>query len=577
MKLKYILLSILFPAMTILFASCFDDLNTTPLDPKLYTADKAYSTPESYMQGLAKLYAALGLSGQSGPASAEIADVDAGTSPFLRTFWYMQEFTTDEVTFTQSDPGCPELSYNTYSTLNNPIISGLYYRLLFTITMCNDYLKQTTDERLNDRGVDDALRANIQYYRSETRFLRALMYYHAMDMFGNTPFITENDPIGTYLPPQRSRAELYSFIESELLELSDDPHMTEPRQNEYGRADKAAVWMLLSRLYLNAEVYIQTPKYDECMKYARNVISAGYDLCPNYAELFMADNGENTDARKEMIFTINFDGRWTQSYATQFLVAGSRGPNDPNFTQTSGISKSFKGSRATLTFVRHFYPGIDDFLGTMDEVVDDGNGSLGKYVNTLDNRAIFFTPTCHLPMSKNAGSSTFIYGWPSYKWTNLTREGIPPSYTDENGNVISLTEYPSLDYPLMRLAEAYLNYAEAAVGKSGGTCTDALALEKLNELRHRAKIQAEDLSSFTLDYIFGERSRELYWEAFRRTDLIRFGKYSGNDYTWEFKNGTFPGSAVPKYRELFPIPASDIGANPNLTQNPGYDNAVSNQ
>ena len=98
-----------------------------------------------------------------------------------------------------------------------------------------------------------------------------------------------------------------------VVELSDDPHMTEPRQNEYGRADKAAVWMLLSRLYLNAEVYIQTPKYDECMKYARNVISAGYDLCPNYAELFMADNGENTDARKEMIFTINFDGRWTQS------------------------------------------------------------------------------------------------------------------------------------------------------------------------------------------------------------------------------------------------------------------------
>jgi len=223
--------------------------------------------------------------------------------------------------------------------------------------MCNDYLKQTTDERLNDRGVDDALRANIQYYRSETRFLRALMYYHAMDMFGNTPFITENDPIGTYLPPQRSRAELYSFIESELLELSDDPHMTEPRQNESWACRQGAVWMLLSRLYLNAEVYIQTPKYDECMKYARNVISAGYDLCPNYAELFMADNGENTDARKEMIFTINFDGRWTQSYATQFLVAGSRGPNDPNFTQTSGISKSFKGSRATLTFVRHFYPG----------------------------------------------------------------------------------------------------------------------------------------------------------------------------------------------------------------------------
>lgn len=570
MKLKHIVLSTLFLATTALLSSCFDDLNTTPLDPKLYTADKAYSTPESYMQGLAKLYAALGLSGQSGPASGEIDGVDAGTSPFLRTFWYMQEFTTDEVTFTQSDPGCPELSYNTYSTLDNPVISGLYYRLLFTITMCNDYLKQTADDRLSDRGTSDELRANIQSYRVEARFLRALMYYHAMDMFGNVPFVTEDDPIGTYLPPQRSRAELYNYIESELLELEKDPAMAEPRQNEYGRADKAAVWMLLSRLYLNAEVYIHTPKYGECMTYARNVINSGYTLCPNYAELFMADNGENTDARKEMIFTINFDGRWTQSYATQFLVAGSRGPNDPNFTLTSGISKSFKGSRATLAFIRHFYPGINDLFQTLDDVVDDAGGSLGKYVNTLDNRAIFFTPTCHLPMSKNAGSSTFIYGWPSYKWTNLTREGTPPSYTDENGNVIALTEYPSLDYPLMRLGEATLNYAEAAVRQAGGTCTDVLALEKLNDLRHRANIQADDLVSFDLDYIFGERSRELYWEAFRRTDLIRFGKYAGNNYTWEFKNGTFPGSAVEGFRELFPIPASDIGANPNLVQNPGY-------
>lgn len=570
MKLKYILLSTLFSVTTVLFTSCFDDLNTTPLDSKLFTADKAYSTPESYIQGLAKLYAALGLSGQSGPASAEIADVDAGTSPFLRTYWYMQEFTTDEVTFTQSDPGCPELSYNTYSTLNNPIIFGLYYRLLFTITMCNDYLKQTTDAKLDERGVDEDLKGRIQAYRCETRFLRAMMYYHAMDMFGNIPFITENDPIGTYLPPQHSRPELFSYIEGELLELENDSYMAEPRQNEYGRADKGAVWMLLSRLYLNAEVYIQAPKYDECMNYARKVISAGYDLCPEYAELFMADNGENVDARKEMIFTINFDGRWTQSYAPQFLVAGSRGPNDPNFTVTSGISKSFKGSRATLAFIRHFYPGIDDMLKDANEVVDDANGSLGKYVNTLDRRAIFFTPTCHLPMSKNAGSSTFIYGWPSYKWTNLTRDGVPPSYTDENGNVISLTEYPSLDFPLMRLAEAYLNYAEAAVRKSGGNCTDDLALNRLNDLRHRAKIQADDLTSFNLDYVFGERSRELYWEGFRRTDLIRFGKYTGNDYTWEFKNGTFPGSAVSAYRELFPIPASDIGANPNLVQNPGY-------
>lgn len=575
MKLKYISLRPAFlVAMTMfLFTSCFDDLNTVPIDPNLYTADKAYSDPESYMQGLSKLYAALGLSGQSGPASAEIADVDAGTSPFLRTYWYMQEFTTDEVTFTQSDPGCPELSYNTYGTLNNPIISGLYYRLLFTVTLCNDFLKQTTDDKLNGRNVDAPLKASIQSYRAEARFLRAMMYYHAMDMFGNMPFITENDPIGTFLPPQYSREELYKYIESELLELEKDPFMVAPRQNEYGRADKAAVWMLLSRLYLNAEVYIQQPQYAACMEYSQKVIDAGYSLCPTYAELFMADNGENMDARNEMIFTINFDGRWTQSYATQFLVAGSRGGNDPNPAVSSGSSKSFKGSRATLTFVRHFDPNIDDLIKATPSTgfIDDANGSRGKYVQTLDNRAIFFTSTCRLPMSQNAGSSTFIYGWPSYKWTNLTRAGVPPSYIDENDQSIALTEYPGLDYPLMRLAEAYLNYAEAAARKSGGSSSDDLAVRKLNELRHRAGIQTDDLSSFDLNYIFGERSRELYWEAFRRTDLIRFDKYAGNDYSWEFKNGTYPGSAVPKYRELFPIPASDIGVNPNLKQNPGYN------
>ncbi|GAB6007842.1 RagB/SusD family nutrient uptake outer membrane protein [Dysgonomonas reticulitermitis] len=573
MKLKYLALPIVFLSIILSFSSCFGDLDTTPIDPNLYTPDKAYSTPESYMQGLAKLYAALGLSGQNGPASAEIVGVDAGTSPFLRTFWYMQEFTTDEVTFTQSDPGCPELSYNTYTTEDNPIIAGLYYRLLFTITMCNDYLKQTTDGKLSDRGVDADLKAKIQSYRAEARFLRAMMYYHAMDMFGNVPFVTEDDPIGAYLPPQISRSDLFRYVESELIGLDNDSDMIAPRQNEYGRADKAAVWLLLSRLYLNAETYIQTPKYDECVKYAKNVMNAGYGLCPNYAELFMADNGENMDARKEMIFTINFDGRWTQSYATQFLVAGSRGPNDPNFTVTSGSSKSFKGSRATLSFVRHFYPEIDDLLKGVNEVIDDANGTLGKKANERDNRAIFFTHTCHLPMSLNAGSSTFIYGWPSYKWTNLTRKGIPPYYVDESGNTIALTEYPSLDYPLMRLAEAYLNYAEAVARKSGGTSTEALALEKLNELRDRANIKADDLTTFDLNYIFSERSRELHWEAFRRTDLIRFDRYAGNDYTWEFKNGTFPGSAVPKYRELFPIPAKDIGANPNLVQNPGYGSA----
>ncbi|MDY0083720.1 MAG: RagB/SusD family nutrient uptake outer membrane protein, partial [Ignavibacteriaceae bacterium] len=553
---------------------------------------------EGYLQGLAKLYAALGLSGQNGPASAEIANVDAGTSPFLRTWWYMQEFTTDEVKWTQSDPGTPELSYTNYGTVNNPIISGLYYRLMFTISLCNDYLKQTTDENVKSRGHDDQLLV-IQQYRSEARFLRALMYYYGLDVFGNMPFVTEADPIGSYIPPQYSRKQLFEYIEDELLFLENDPNLKEPHQNLYGRADKSAVWMLLSRLYLNAEIYLSelsedgdlvakgNAHYEACKTYAQKIIDlTNFSLCPNYAHLFMADNGENPDARKEIIFSINFDGRWTQSYATQFLVDGSRGPNDNSFTKTSGVSKTFKGSRATLTFIRHFWPEIDQWM-TNGKITDvsgsytwsDGDplgfdyasqGTLGAVVRQSDNRALFFTRQCTLPMSQNAGSSTFIYGWPSYKFSNITSTGTIPYYVDENENNVDLIEYPSLDYPLMRLAEAYLNYAEACVRITGGDCTDSKALSVLNELRDRAGITTDHITEFNLEYIFGERSRELYWEGFRRTDLIRWDRFAGSNYNWEFKNGVTEGSPVPYFRCLFPIPISDLGVNINLKQNPGY-------
>jgi len=584
---------------TMSFMSC--DLDTQPLNPSVFTADMAYNSPDGYLQGLAKLYAALGLSGQSGPASAEIANVDAGTSPFLRTWWYMQEFTTDEVKWTQSDPGTPELSNTNFGTVNNPIISGLYYRLMFTITLCNDYLKQTSEENVTGRG-HSAYWAQIQNYRSEARLLRALMYYYALDSFGNMPFVTEKDPIGSFIPPQYSSKQLFGYIESELLFLDKDPNLKDPQQNQYGRADKAAVWMLLSRLYLNAEVYLRdvdasgnlvtkgTPKYEECKLFAQKVIDqANYKLCPKYAQLFMADNGENASARQEMIFSINFDGHWTQSYAPQFLVDGSRGPNDNSFTQTSGISKTFKGSRATLAFIRQFWPDIDQWMSG-GKITDpagaytwsDGTpmgfdyasqGTLGANIRQSDNRAIFFTRQCTLPMSQNAGSSTFIYGWPSYKFTNLTSKDSIPYYKDENNTPIQLIEYPSLDFPLMRLGEAFLNFAEANVRLSGGDCTDAESLTVLNELRDRAGITTDHITNFNLEYIFGERSRELYWEGFRRTDLIRWDRFAGSNYNWEFKNGTAEGSPVPQFRSLFPIPISDLGVNPNLKQNPGYSSS----
>ena len=606
MKTKAFIRILLCAIPLFLFESCFDDLNTEPLNTTLFTAERAYDNPEGYVQGLAKLYAALGLSGQNGAASSEIRNTDAGTSAFIRVLWYMQEFTTDECKWAQvGDPGTPELNGATFGTVNNPIISGLYYRLTFTVTLCNDYLKQTTEEKIENRG-HEAYSANIQRYRAEARVLRALVYYYGLDTFGNMPFITEKDPIGTYIPPQYTRKQLYEYIEKELLELENDPNLAEPRQNQYGRVDKAVVWTILSRLYLNAEIYLSevdpitgdliakgAHRYEDCKKYAQKVIDeGGYTLAPRYPELFMADNGSNPDTRQEMIYSIRFDGMWSQSYSPYFLVCGSRGRNDNSFGQSSGAYRANNGNRATVALVRHFWPDVDDFIAMGGGRVSDpagvftwtegepmgyafaAQGTLGAAVHDMDNRALFFTRQCELPMSQNAGATTFTYGWPCYKYSNITSTGTLPTYTDRDGNeqmFESAPQFASLDFPLMRLGEAYLNYAEACVRLSGGDCTDAKALTVLNQLRNRANVSSPDLTSFDLEYIFGERSRELYWEAFRRTDLIRWDRFAGStDYNWEFKNGTYPGTPISYFRTLFPIPESDIGVNPKLKQNPGY-------
>lgn len=609
----YGIMAVLLPFM---LSSCLGDLDTKPLDETIFTDDKAYQNETGYTQGLAKLYAALGMSGQNGAGSSEIANTDAGTSAFIRSLWYLQEFTTDECKWTQTgDTGTPELDYNTYGTVNNPIISGFYYRVTYTVTLCNDYLKQTAEDKVSARGQSD-LWPMVRKYRAEARFLRALVYYYGLDAFGNMPFITENDPIGSFLPPQYTRRQLFEFIESELLALDADPDLAEPHANPYGRADKAAVWMLLSRLYLNSEVYLSTmdasgnlvqkgeAMYASAKIYAKKVMGAGYDLCSTYDHLFLADNGSNPEALKEMIFSVRFDGYWSQSYTPYFLVCGSRGPTDDSYKITSGAWKTNKGNRVTLAFLYNSFLDKDNLPQMFADNTEDGNfvdpvtskysgtapgfaigheaetGTLGGLVRKMDNRAIFFTRQCTLPMLANDGATNFTYGWPSYKWSNITSDGKLPSYTDPDGNEVSWDEppqFPSLDYPLMRLAEAYLNYAEACARLDGGETSDKDAIDALNKLRDRANVSyedgtpVEDLTSVDLEYIFRERGRELYWEAFRRTDLIRFGRYAGStDYNWEFKGGISTGVQIPHFRTLFPIPESDLGVNPNLKQNPGY-------
>ena len=295
--------------LLMVFSSCFSDLDVTPLDEDVLTADRVFEKPEAYRQFLAKLYAGLSVTGQQGPAGqADISGIDEGFGQYVRMYWYMQELTTDEALIGWDDATIKDLHAHKW-TSSDVFISAMYYRILFQVSLANEFLRETTDSKLNSRGVEEALKADIATFRAEARFLRALSYWHALDLFGgNVPFVTEEQSVGAFFPKQTNGQDLFNYLEGELLAI--ESVMAAPKSNEYGRADQAAAWMLLAKLYLNAEVYTGTARWDDCLRYVKMVIDAGYVLDPDYQHLFMADN----HTAQGIIFPVTYDGINTRTY-----------------------------------------------------------------------------------------------------------------------------------------------------------------------------------------------------------------------------------------------------------------------
>lgn len=516
----------------VLMASCHKSLDLKPTND--ITADVVYSSPEGYKQAFVKVYASFALTGGGGSGSSDLGGIDAGTSDFLRLYWNVQELASDEAACAWvQDPGISDLNHMTWNE-NNVLLKGLYTRSLYQITVANEFLRESTDEKLSSRNITGADAEEIRAYRTEARFLRAYQYWVLMDLFGNPPFITEADAISKVPPRQIPRAELFAYVESELLAI--ESQMMEPHQNEYGRADKAAAWLLLAKLYLNAEVYLGegNGKYGEAITYSNRVIESGYTLEPTYANLFLADNDQY---RNEIILSINYDAVKSQNFGgTTFLINSST--NSAMDPASLGIPNGgWSGNRAKASLVDKF----DDLTGA------------------TDSRAMFYGEN---PIIQDI--SLFDQGIAVMKFKNVDRNGTAAPSNDGT--------QCSVDFPLFRLADAYLIYAEAVLrGGQGGDMATAVAY--VNELRGRAFGNTNgNVSSITLDFILDERLREFYWEAHRRTDLIRFGKYTGNAYVWPFKGGAQEGISVEAYRTIFPLPASDVIANPNLDQNNGYIN-----
>ena len=181
-----------------------------------------------------------------------------------------------------------------------------------------------------------------------------------------------------------------------------------------------------------------------------------------------------------------------------------------------------------------------------------------KFDQTNDSRAMFFTSGQDKEIPE---LEEFTNGYAVSKWKNIT----------SNGQTGSNLTYVDIDFPMFRLADVYLMYAEATLRGSGGDVDKAVDL--VNDLRERAYgDQSGNITTgeLTLQFILDERARELYWEGHRRTDLIRYGQFTGSDYNWSWKGNTQAGEGTDDIYNLYPIPASDINSNPNLTQNPGY-------
>ncbi|MFM7661251.1 MAG: RagB/SusD family nutrient uptake outer membrane protein [Bacteroidota bacterium] len=522
--------SILFVAAITLAVStsCKKQLNQSPKYG--LNAEAVYNDPNNYVNVLAKLYSGLSMTGLSGPAGAgDIAGMDEGFSAYVRVLWNLQELPTDEAVCGWSDPGIPALNKSEWNA-DDGWIKGMYYRIYYQIALCNEFIWQSRDEKLNERGFSQADKDKIKTYRNEARFLRALSYYHALDLFGNVPFVDANDRVGAFQPERITRPELFSYIESELLAIEDE--LLNPGIASFGRASKSAAQTLLAKMYLNAEVYTGTARYADCRTFCEKVINSGaHQLDDVYQDIFLADNHTSP----EIIFPVVYDGLVAQAYGgTIYLVNGAIG--GAMIPANYGVNGNWGGLRVTPQFVDKFQD------------------------STLDSRYLFFTTNQIKDFTEPDHLSQFKYGYAFPKFKNKTKAGL-------NGSNNASSPFVDIDFPMFRLADVYLMLAESAM-RLGDQGT---ALQYVNLIRTRAySTSAFNVSSLTLDDILDERARELSWEATRRTDLIRFEKFSGGDYLWAFKGGEVAGISLDAYKELYPIPNADIILNPNLVQNSGY-------
>ena len=525
-----------------MLTACVGDLNTIPLNPTDVTSETAYGADElGYVQGLTKIYNQL-----VSNDTQDLQVADDGASEFIRAFWSTQEVTADAAKCAWGDAWVNDLNNNTWKgDVLNDAVYAVYVRTLQGVTYVNEYLRQTSDANLDLRGVSAEVKAKIQSYRAEARFLRAYYYWAAMDTFGQVPFATENSPFGGgYNPPQTPAVDIFNFIVTELEELAGENSAMPAAQSNYPRADKGSVLGLLARVYLNAEVYTGTAMWAEAKATCEKIFSLGYKLAPTHAELFRGDNGENADAKGEFLFAAAYNAEQIQSYGGTTYLTLSTLSGDDGAINITGINGGWAGNRVPYGYVAKWFTDVKG-----------ANYETGEYTYTDKRAGYFFIKGRTESMENNL--NTFLNGWSCIKFNNVPHDVDPVDFAA----TAATKNFSDIDVPLIRLGEINLIYAEACMHAGG----DASA--QVKALADRAGVAAP--KTIDADFLLAERSRELMWEAHRRTDLIRFGKWISG-YNWTYKGGNFSGQDLPSHFNVFPVPSTELSTNLDLEQNPGY-------
>ena len=538
MKIKNIFSAVAAAAM---LTACVGDLNTIPLNKTDVTSETAYGADEEgYVQGLTKIYFQLVSNN-----TQDLQVADGGASEFIRAFWSTQEVTADAAKCAWGDAWVNDLNNCTWKgDVLNDAVYAVYVRTLQGITYVNEYLRQTSDANLSSRGCSADVKAKVQQYRAEARFLRAFFYWAAMDTFGQVPFSTEDTQFGGgYNPPQKPATEIFDFVVSELEDLASDASAMPAAQSNYPRADKGSVLGLLARVYLNAEVYTGTAKWAEAKAACEKIYSLGYALAPTHAELFRGDNGENPDAKKEILFAASYNAEHTQSYGGTTYLTLSTLSGDDGAVNITGINGGWAGNRVPDHYVQtYFAPTAADF-------------ATGEYTVADKRGQYFYIKGRTQSMQDNL--NTFLNGWSCIKFNNVPHDMNAVDYAA----TAATKNFSDIDWPLIRLGEIHLIYAEACMHAGGN------ASAQIKALADRAGVAAP--STIDEDFLMAERARELMWEGHRRTDLIRYNKWISG-YNWTYKGGNFGGQDLPSHFNVFPVPSTELATNLDLQQNPGY-------